>query len=144
MKSVAQASIFDRVVARLFGGGQRRPGDEADRQLIDETIEVVVDMVEPRVRHDARYRNKLEGGVRNTIAYLRAIAREPLEPVLLARAAWSDDPRLNAFVARADDVPRAHPGTARVLRRSLQRGGAGGLRAARHGEGRADRFRLAI
>src|SRR5262249_20208613 len=30
---------------------------------------------------------------------------EGLEPVLLTRAAWSDDARLNAFFATADDVP---------------------------------------
>jgi len=115
MESVPHASFFDRVVASLFGGGQPRLDDEANRQLLDDTIEAVVDLVEPRVRHDARYRGKLAGGIRKTIAYLRAIAREPLEPVVLARAAWSDDPHLNAFFARADDVP-ACVGRSRELR----------------------------
>src|SRR5258706_9923660 len=89
MKSVTPASFFDRVVASLFGGGQPRLDDEADRQLVDDTIEAVVDMVEPRGRHDTRYPRKLEGCVCKTIAYLRAIAREPLEPVVPPRAAWS-------------------------------------------------------
>ncbi len=115
MESVPYASFFDRVAAALFGGGQPRLDDEADRQLIADTIEAVVETVEPRVRLNARYRDKLEGCVRKTIAHLRAIAREPLEPVLLARAAWSDDPRLNAFFARADDVT-ACLGRSRELR----------------------------
>jgi hypothetical protein len=115
MQSVPNASFFDRVVASLFGGGQPRLDDEADRQLIDDTIEAVVDMVEPRVRHDTRYRRKLEGCIRKTIAHLRAIAREPLKPVVLARAAWSNDPHLNAFFATADDVP-ACVGRSRELR----------------------------
>ncbi|HKQ24862.1 MAG TPA: hypothetical protein VJT81_10515 [Burkholderiales bacterium] len=112
---MAQSAFFERVAAALFGGGQSSLDDEADRQLIADTIEAVVDTVEPRVRLNARYRDKLEGCVRKTIAHLRAIAREPLEPVLLARAAWSDDPRLNAFFARADDVP-ACLGRSRELR----------------------------
>jgi hypothetical protein len=112
---VTQPAFFERVAAALFGGGQPRVNDEADRQLIADTIEAVVDTVEPRVRLNTRYRDKLEGCVRKTIAYLRAIAREPLEPILLAHAAWSDDPRLNAFFARADDVP-ACLGRSRELR----------------------------
>jgi hypothetical protein len=39
------------------------------------------------------------------VAHLRAIARERLEPLLLSRSAWSQEPRINAFFATADDVP---------------------------------------
>jgi len=112
---MSQPSLFDRVAAALFGGGQPGSDDQADRQLIDDTIDAVVDAVEPRVKASARYRAKLEPCIRKTIAHLRAIARESLEPILLARAAWSDDPRLNAFFATADDVP-ACLGRSRELR----------------------------
>ena len=96
-------SLFQRVADALFGSGQ--PADsEADRKLIADTIEVIVDAVEPRVRLHSGYQGKLEGCVRDTIAHLRAIGRERLDPVLLTRAAWSDDPRVNAFFATADDV----------------------------------------
>ena len=57
------------------------------------------------MRSNGRYKEKLEGCICKSIAHLRAIGRERLEPVLLARAAWNDDPRLNAFFATADDVP---------------------------------------
>lgn len=98
--------MFDRVVAALFGGGRGPADDAADRELIAEMIEGVVDAVEPRVRLESRYRDKLAPGIKAAIAYLRAIGREGLEPVLLTRAAWNDDPRVNAFFATADDVPR--------------------------------------
>jgi hypothetical protein len=108
-------SLFERVAAALFGGASRSGDAEADAQLIADTIELVVEAVEPRVRFHARYRQKLEGCIRGTIAYLRSFAREGLDPVLLARAAWIDDPRLNAFFATADDVP-ACLGRSRELR----------------------------
>jgi len=96
-------SLFQRVADALFGSGQ--PADsEADRKLIADTIEVIVDAVEPRVRLRSGYQGKLEGCVRDTIAHLRAIGREGLDPILLTRTAWSDDPRVNAFFATADDV----------------------------------------
>jgi hypothetical protein len=112
---MAQSSVFDRVISALFGGSQQPVDDEADRQLIADMIELVVEAVEPRVRLHARYRQKLQGCIGRSIAYLRSISREGLEPVLLARAAWSDDPRLNAFFATADDVP-ACLGRSRELR----------------------------
>jgi hypothetical protein len=112
---MSQPSLFDRVAAALFGGGQPAVDDQADRQLIADTIDAVVDAVEPRVKAAARYRGKLEPCIRKTIAHLRTIARDPLEPVLLARASWSDDARLNAFFASADDVP-ACLGRSRELR----------------------------
>ena len=112
---MAQPSLLNRLVASLFGGGPPSLDDAAERQLIAEAIEAVVDTVEPRVRHRSGYAAKLEPCVRKAIAHLRAIAREPLEPVLMARAAWHDDPRLNAFFATADDVP-ACLGRSRELR----------------------------
>jgi hypothetical protein len=102
---MVQPSLLNRLVAALFGGAQPTLEDAAERQLIIEAIEAVVDTVEPRVRHRPGYAAKLESCVRKTIAHLRAIARDPMEPVLMARAAWHDDPRLNAFFATADDVP---------------------------------------
>jgi len=102
---MALSALFDRVAGALFGGAQQPVDSQVDRQLIAETIESVVEAVEPRVRFRAGYQQKLERCVRNSIAYLRSIARDALEPVLHTRAAWGDDPRVNAFFATADDVP---------------------------------------
>ena len=98
-------SLFERVASALFGGGEPSADDATERQLVADMVELVVEAVEPRVRSNGRYKEKLEGCICKSIAHLRAIGRERLEPVLLARAAWNDDPRLNAFFATADDVP---------------------------------------
>jgi hypothetical protein len=98
------ASIFERVVAALFGDSAAPPS-EADKQLIEDLIEALVDTVEPRVRTRSGYREKLAPGVLRMIEHLRAMARERLEPLVLSRTSWSQDPRINAFFATADDVP---------------------------------------
>jgi hypothetical protein len=98
-------SLFERVTTALFGGGGASTDDPAERQLVADVIELVVEAVEPRCRLNTRYQEKLEGCIRKSIAYLREVGREGLEPVLLTRATWGDDPRLNAFFATADDVP---------------------------------------
>jgi hypothetical protein len=102
---MASSSLFDRVVSALFGRDGSQAGDAEERQLVADMTELVVETVDPRIRLQSRYADKLEGCVRKTIAHLRAIGRQPLEPLLLSRAAWSDDPRLNAYFASADDVP---------------------------------------
>jgi hypothetical protein len=100
---MAGASLFDRVVSTLFG--QADVKDAAEQRLLADTIEMIVDTVEPRVRLHPSYRKKLQGCVSATIAYLRSAGKTPLEPVLLTRAKWGEDARVNAFFARADDVP---------------------------------------
>jgi uncharacterized coiled-coil protein SlyX len=96
-------SLFERVVSSLFGSPG--PSNEVDRELIDETIEAFVDIVEPRVRLSSRYRDKLAGPVADTIGYLRELgALLPRDPIVLGRGAWSEDPRVRAFFGAADDV----------------------------------------
>jgi hypothetical protein len=102
---MAPSSLFDRVVSALFGREAAHADDAQEQQLVTDMTELVVETVDPRIRVQSRYAKKLDGCMRKTIAHLRAIGQQPLEPLLLARAAWSDDPRLNAFFASADDVP---------------------------------------
>jgi hypothetical protein len=111
---MALSSMLEALVTTLFGGGTGAD-NEADRKLIEASIEAIVETVEPRVRLRAGYQDKLAGGVRRTIAYLRSLAQQRFEPILLTRAAWSQDPRINAFFATADDVP-ACVGRSRELR----------------------------
>ena len=72
--------MFERVVAALFGAGQRAADGAAERELVADMIEGVVDVVEPRLRMESSYRRKLEPCIRATIAHLRAIGREQPEP----------------------------------------------------------------
>ena len=94
-------SLLERVAGALFGGDSGGP----DQQLIDEATEAIVETVEPRLRALSGYRRKLAGSVSQTIAHLRALGREPLEPIPFGRSVWSQDPRVNAFFASADEVP---------------------------------------
>ena len=98
------SSFLERLVHTLFRGPAETV-DEADRPLVDDAIEAFVETVEPRVRLRSGYREKLAGPAARTIAHLRDLGRVPLGPVLLSRAAWSEDPRVHAFFATADDVP---------------------------------------
>ncbi len=98
-------ALFERLASALFGGGEKSADSAAERALVSDTLEEVVTAVEPRVRMDSRYRRKLDGCIRTSIAHLRSLGRAPLEPVTLSRAAWASDPRVNAFFATADDVP---------------------------------------
>jgi len=102
-KSAPVSSLFDRVVSVLFGAA-RPPGD-VDQQLVLDTIDAVVETVEPRVRLRSGYRDKLDASVRRTLAHLRELAAQlPRDPLLLSRAAWSQDPHVRTFFANADDV----------------------------------------
>lgn len=107
--------MFERIAAALFGAATPSATDAADAQLVAESIEAIVDAVEPRMRLRPGYQRKLDGCVRRTIAYLREMAKAPLDPILLTRAAWAGDPRLNAFFATAGDVPECL-GRSRELR----------------------------
>jgi hypothetical protein len=57
---VAQSSLFERVTSALFGGARGSVQDKADERLIADMIELVVEAVEPRIRHRARYRQQLK------------------------------------------------------------------------------------
>ncbi|MDM0015382.1 hypothetical protein QTH87_23265 [Variovorax sp. J22P168] len=109
------SALFDRVASSLFGRDAPNAGDAEEQQLVADMTELVVETVDPRLRLQPRYADKLEGSMRRTIAYLREAGRQPMEPLVLARAAWSGDPRLNAFFAAADDVP-AFLGRSKELR----------------------------
>src|SRR5262245_13667375 len=123
---MAVPSLLTRVVQGLFGGP---PEPAAERELVDNMIESVVETVEPRVRQVSAYNRKLQACTRATIAHLRELGRGPLEPVTLARAHWSSDPRLNAFFATADDVP-ACLGASRELRAFFDGPAAAGCESA--------------
>ncbi|HET7365537.1 MAG TPA: hypothetical protein VFJ70_18365 [Burkholderiales bacterium] len=108
-------ALFERLTGAIFGAPKSTDA-AAERALVGEMTDAVVDAVEPKVRMHSRYRQKLEPCMRQSIEHLRTLGREPLEPVLLSRAVWANDPRVNAFFATADDV-RACLGRSQELRR---------------------------
>jgi hypothetical protein len=98
---MAFADVFPGVAARLFGASA--PPD-ADRALVEATIEAVVDAVDPKVRAERKYRAKLEPGVRRTLEHMRAFAQQLPEPIVLSPAAWRTEPLINALFATPDAV----------------------------------------
>jgi hypothetical protein len=112
-------ALFDRLFSK----------EKPDGALVAETIEAVVTAVEPKLRADNSYKRKLDGCTRHAIEYLRSIGRGHLEPVPLSRAAWADDPRVNAFFATADDVP-ACLGRSHELRRFFDQPANAGVQEA--------------
>jgi len=104
---------LDRFFASYFGN---RKGEDADKALVAELGEAVVDVVEPKMRADSRYARKVNTSMRATLTYLRSLGRQLDPPIALRRAEWRDDPRLNAFFATADDIA-ATMGRCKDLRR---------------------------
>ena len=104
-------SFLDRVVSALFGSSHDNTS-VADRDLVAELTETIVEAVEPRVRLRSGYRKKLAEGVRITVAHLRELGRFPLAPILLSRAAWAVDPYVRTFFANqaevTDCIARSH------------------------------------
>lgn len=97
------ASLIDRVLGTLLG--RAGAGPDADRQLVAEMTDLIVDTVEPKVKAHRRYRERLEPSVRTTMEWLRGLGRTPLAPLRLAAADWGADPRLNTFFATPEAIP---------------------------------------
>lgn len=110
---MAFADLFSGVAARLFGA--TAPAD-ADQAIVAETIEAIVEAVDPRIRAERKYRAKLEPGVRRTLAQMRTIAQQLPTPIALSPASWQGEPLVRAGFARPEDV-RALLGRSRELYR---------------------------
>jgi hypothetical protein len=78
-----------------------------DSQRVDETIERVVQMTNPRLRFASRYRARLAPAVRTALAYVSEVVAAVPPMREASRAAWANDPYLQAFFATADDIPLA-------------------------------------
>ncbi len=96
-------SLLERVTSALFGGSADKEA-VADRDLVTELVETIVEAVEPRIRMRSGYQAELAEGVRITIAHLRELGRFPLDPIVLSAEAWDADSHVHAFFARAADV----------------------------------------
>jgi hypothetical protein len=89
----------------LLGGSDEASGSNVDRAIIDQRIEQVVTVVDPRLKLVSGYHRKLAPAVEQAVLYCRELeARIP--PVIETSAAtWSGSPVLRALFATAQDVP---------------------------------------
>lgn len=98
---MAFADLFSDIATRLFGPAG---APDADKALVADAIEAIVDVVDPRIRSDRGYRRKLEPGLRATIAQLRAIGQQLPAPIVLSPGSWKDESLVRCCFARPDDV----------------------------------------
>jgi len=85
---------------RSGGGSANGP----DREIVDETIERVVQTTNPRLKFARRYRALLAPAVETALAYTGELVNS-LPPVREASvAAWASDAYMQAYFATADDL----------------------------------------
>lgn len=89
----------------LFGGSDDETGSTVAPAVMDQRIEQVVQIVNPRLKLVAGYRRKLAPVVEQAVLYCRQIEAQILPSLEISAAAWSENPILRAMFATADDVP---------------------------------------
>jgi len=89
----------------LFSGNDEATGSTVDPALIEQRIEQVVRIINPRLKLVADYRRRLAPAVEQAILYCRELEAR-LPPAIKASATvWSESPTLRALFATARDIP---------------------------------------
>ncbi len=89
----------------LFGGSDDETGSAVAQQVIDQRIEQVVQIVNPRLKLVPGYRRRLAPAVEKAVLYCRQVEAQIVPSLEMSAAAWSESPILRALFATADDVP---------------------------------------
>jgi hypothetical protein len=71
---------------------------------IERAVERVVDQVDPRLRAVGGYRKRLLPAVERCLAHAEALAARLPGPVLVTRAAWAEDPYVNALFGSTERI----------------------------------------
>src|SRR5512147_3109180 len=85
---------------RSGGGSAAAP----DRQIVDETIERVAQITNPRLKLARRFRAQLAPAVETALAYTGELVNAMPAPREASSAGWAGDPYMQAFFATADDL----------------------------------------
>lgn len=90
----------------LFSGNDEATGSTVDPAVIEQRIEQLIRIIDPRLKFVAGYRGKLRPAVEQAVLYCREI-EAGIPPAIEASAkVWSEDPSLRALFASARDIPR--------------------------------------
>lgn len=89
----------------LFGSNDEATGSTVDPAVIEQRIEQVVSMVDPRLKFVSGYQQKLTKPVVQAILYCRELEGKIPAALDMSAAAWSHDPILRALFATAHDIP---------------------------------------
>jgi hypothetical protein len=92
----------------ILGWWRKRSGGGAgggpDREIVDETIERVVQTTNPRLKLARRFRATLAPAVETALAYTGELVNAMPAPREASSAGWASDPYMQAFFATADDL----------------------------------------
>jgi hypothetical protein len=92
----------------ILGWWRKRSGggsaDGTDREVVDETIERVVQLTNPKLKFAKRYRALLAPAVETALAYTGGLVNSMPAVREASTAGWSSDPYMQAFFATADDL----------------------------------------
>jgi hypothetical protein len=89
----------------LFGGNDEASGATVDPAIIEQRIEQVVSMVDPRLKLVPGYHRSLAPAVEQAVLYCRELEAQIPPVIETSAAAWSENPVLRALFATAQDVP---------------------------------------
>ncbi len=91
-----------KLLHSIFGGGEQRGRYPAS--LVDLAIERAVDSTDPRLRALPGYANKLREATIKAIDHVVELVNAIQEPLEVATATYSGDPRLGALFASAETM----------------------------------------
>lgn len=91
----------------FLGVNDEATGGEVAADILEQRIEQVVAMVDPRLKLVPGYQRKLAPAVKHAVLYCRKLEAQLPSVIETSAAAWSDNPLLRAVFARAPDVPAA-------------------------------------
>lgn len=89
----------------LFGGSDDESGPTVDPAVIEQRVEQVVQLLNPRLKLITGYYRKLAPVVEHAVLYCRQFEAQILPSLEMSAAAWSESPVLRALFATAEDVP---------------------------------------
>ena len=92
----------------ILGWWRKRSGGSTenglDREIVDETIERVVQTTNPRLKFARRYRALLAPAVETALAYTGELVNSMPTAREASSAGWASDPYMQAVCATADDL----------------------------------------
>jgi hypothetical protein len=103
-----------KILDWLFGGNDEATGSTVDPAIIEQRIEQVVTMVDPRLKLVPGYHRKLAPTVEQAVLYCRELEAQIPPVIETSAAAWSESPILRALFATAQDVPAVFSRSAEV------------------------------
>lgn len=89
----------------LFTKHDEASGSAVDAAVIDQRIEQVLRIVNPRLKLVAGYHRKLSPAVVRAVLYCREIEAQIPPAIEVSSTAWSDSPLLRALFVGAPDIP---------------------------------------